>query len=432
MVFRKKRTLMIKSLGGTSLVNPDNQVKHKIEGNTYRWAILFGVWLIYFSFGLTVAALAPLVPMVCRDLNISYGEMGLVLGAWPFIYILSALPCGIFLDRIGPRRALFLAALIMALSGFLRCFSDSYFMMILAVSVFGLGGPLISIGAPKLIAFLFEGKNRGLAMGIYITGPGVGAVLALSVTNSVLLPLFDNNWRLVISTYALFTLIGGCIWLMLSSHHLGRLIESQIQAEDSGPILETFRSLASIPSVQIVLLMSIGIFFFNHGLNNWLPEIIRSKGLSFAEAGYWAAIPTTVSILSALLIPRLATTERRVLIMGLLILSAGSATILLHTSPGLQLAFGLCLQGLARGAMMTVALLMLVEIPNVGPKRAGTAGGLFFTAAEIGGVAGPLAIGFLHDLTGNFSYPLNVLTGITVLLLGLLFALQKTLKRDLN
>ena len=98
---------MLNSVGGVSLVTPDNQVKHKIEGNTYRWAILFGVWLIYFSFGLTVAALAPLVPKVCQDLKISYGEMGLILGAWPFVYILSALPCGIFLDRIGPRRALF-------------------------------------------------------------------------------------------------------------------------------------------------------------------------------------------------------------------------------------------------------------------------------------------------------------------------------------
>ena len=58
-------------------------------------------------------------------------------------------------------------------------------------------------------------------------------------------------------------------------------------------------------------------------------------------------------------------------------------------------------------------------------------GGLFFTAAEIGGVAGPLVIGFLHDLTGDFSYPLNVLTVVTFLLLGLLLTLQKTLKHDL-
>ncbi|MBT7733091.1 MAG: MFS transporter [Rhodospirillaceae bacterium] len=376
--------------------------------------------------------MAPLVPAICSDLEISYGAMGAVLGAWPFVYILSALPCGMLLDRIGPRKALFVAAAIMALSGFLRSFSDTYLIMILAVAVFGLGGPLISIGAPKLIAFLFEGKDRGLAMGIYITGPGVGAVVALSITNSFLLPIFDYSWRSVIGAYALFTISSGCIWLLLSSNQLGHLVEATMQAASTGPIGETFRNLASIRSVQIVLAMSVGIFFFNHGLNNWLPEIIRSKGLSFAEAGYWAAIPTTVSIMSALLIPRLATAERRMLVMGLLIVCAGGATILLHTAPGLQLAFGLCLQGLARGAMMTVALLMLVEIPNVGPKRAGTAGGLFFTAAEIGGVTGPLVIGLLHDLSGGFSISLTMLSFICFLLLVLLFLLQKAMKNDLS
>jgi len=414
------------------VINEENQAVDGIEQNPLRWLILAGVWLIYFSFGLTVAAMAPLVPAICSDLEISYGAMGAVLGAWPFVYILSALPCGMLLDRIGPRKALFVAAAIMALSGFLRSFSDTYLIMILAVAVFGLGGPLISIGAPKLIAFLFEGRDRGLAMGIYITGPGVGAVVALSITNSFLLPIFDYSWRSVIGAYALFTISSGCIWLLLSSNQLGHLVEATMQAASTGPIGETFRNLASIRSVQIVLAMSVGIFFFNHGLNNWLPEIIRSKGLSFAEAGYWAAIPTTVSIMSALLIPRLATAERRMLVMGLLIVCAGGATILLHTAPGLQLAFGLCLQGLARGAMMTVALLMLVEIPNVGPKRAGTAGGLFFTAAEIGGVTGPLVIGLLHDLSGGFSISLTMLSFICFLLLVLLFLLQKAMKNDLS
>ena len=414
------------------MINEENQAADGIEQNPLRWLILAGVWLIYFSFGLTVAAMAPLVPAICSDLEISYGAMGAVLGAWPFVYILSALPCGMLLDRIGPRKALFVAAAIMALSGFLRSFSDTYLIMILAVAVFGLGGPLISIGAPKLIAFLFEGKDRGLAMGIYITGPGVGAVVALSITNSFLLPIFDYSWRSVIGAYALFTISSGCIWLLLSSNQLGHLVEATMQAASTGPIGETFRNLASIRIEQIVLAMSVGIFFFNHGLNNWLPEIIRSKGLSFAEAGYWAAIPTTVSIMSALLIPRLATAERRMLVMGLLIVCAGGATILLHTAPGLQLAFGLCLQGLARGAMMTVALLMLVEIPNVGPKRAGTAGGLFFTAAEIGGVTGPLVIGLLHDLSGGFSISLTMLSFICFLLLVLLFLLQKAMKNDLS
>lgn len=410
----------------------ENKTFEKIKDSPYRWVILAGVWLIYFSFGLTVAALAPLVPIISRDLNISYGAMGTILGAWPFVYILSALPSGMLLDRIGPRRALFLAAFIMAGSGFLRSFSDTYFMMMLAVAIFGIGGPLISIGAPKLITFLFEGRDRGLAMGVYITGPSLGAILALSITNSLLMPLLDHDWRSVISAYALFTIIAGCIWLLISAHPVGRFVEASIKAETRGPIIETFRQLASIPSVKIVLLMSIGIFFFNHGLNNWLPEIMRAKDLSFAKASYWAVIPTAISVLSALTIPRLAIAERRVLVMGVLILCAGGATFLLHSNPGPQLVFGLCLQGLARGAMMTIALLMLMEIPDIGSKRAGTAGGLFFTAAEIGGVSGPLMIGLMHDLTGNFSASLTMLSFICFGLLGLLFLLQKNLKNDLR
>ena len=125
-------------------------------------------------------------------------------------------------------------------------------------------------------------------------------------------------------------------------------------------------------------------------------------GWGVAEAGYWAAVPTAISVLGALLIPRFATPERRLWVLALLIAGAGATTLLLHLAPGPGLALGLVLQGLARGAMMTVALLLLVEVPGVGAKRAGTAGGLFFSAAEIGGVSGPVVIGLVHDATGGF------------------------------
>ena len=397
----------------------------------YRWVVLCGVWLIYFSFGLTVAALGPLVTPITDDLNMTFGEMGTVLGAWPLVYILAALPCGFLIDRIGPRRGLLIAALIMGLSGLLRSAADTHFTLFLAVAIFGLGGPLISIGAPKVIALLFQGKNRGLAMGIYITGPGLGGVIAASTTNSVLLPFFDENWRLVMCAYGFFTLFSGLLWLLLSQNAAGEIIKSSVSETTRDSIPKTFKRLATIPSVQLVLALSIGIFFINHGLNNWLPEIIRAHGLSAASAGYWASIPTAVSVLSALLIPRYATPEKRIIILALLIFSSCVATLLLQIAPGPVMLTGLVLQGIARGAMMTVALLLLVEIPNVGPKRAGTAGGLFFTAAEIGGVSGPVAIGLVHDATGGFSYALITLTVITLALLALLYPLKKALSKEI-
>jgi len=397
----------------------------------YRWVVLFGVWLIYFSFGLTVAALGPLVTPITDDLKMTFGEMGTVLGAWPLIYILAALPCGFLIDRIGPRHGLLIAAVIMGLSGLLRGAADTHLTLFLAVAIFGLGGPLISIGAPKVIALLFQGKNRGLAMGIYITGPGLGGVIAASTTNSVLLPFFDENWRLVVGAYGFFTLFSGLMWLLLSQNEAGKIIKSAVSETTKESIPKTFKRLATIPTVQLVLALSIGIFFINHGLNNWLPEIIRAHGLSAASAGYLASIPTAVSVLSALLIPRYAEPEKRILILGLLIFSSFIATLLLQIAPGPIMLTGLVLQGLARGAMMTVALLLLVEIPNVGAKRAGTAGGLFFTAAEIGGVSGPVAIGLVHDATDGFSYALITLTAITLALLALLYPLKKALSKEI-
>ena len=118
----------------------------------YRWVLLGGVWLLYFAFGMTVAAMAPLVQPIRAELGLSDAAMGSILGAWPLVYIVSAMPCGAFLDRAGPRWALFAAALIIALSGVMRAVADGYVSMFVAVALFGIGGPLISIGAPKLVS----------------------------------------------------------------------------------------------------------------------------------------------------------------------------------------------------------------------------------------------------------------------------------------
>lgn len=67
----------------------------------YRWWMLGGVWLIYFCFGLTTMSMAPLVVPIVADLDMSYAEMGMVLGGWQLVYIATAAPCGAVVDRWG-------------------------------------------------------------------------------------------------------------------------------------------------------------------------------------------------------------------------------------------------------------------------------------------------------------------------------------------
>jgi len=111
--------------------------------------------------------------------------------------------------------------------------------------------------------------------------------------------------------------------------------------------------------------------------------------------------------------------------MAGLFLATFVASLLLQTDAGPLMFLGLCVQGLARGSMMTVAILILMETPKVPADRLGLAGGLFFTVAEIGGVLGPVSFGILSELTGSFAPSLALVTTISAILMVVLIALHR-------
>lgn len=379
-----------------------------------RWTALAGVWIVYATFGATASSLAPLLTKIRADLRVGNAALGLILGAWPLTHLVSAIPCGLLLDRIGPRAGLFLASLVIAASAALRGVAGGEVALLAAVALFGMGAPLVSVGAPKLIAACFEGPARATAMGVYITGPSVGAIATLSLTASHLLPL-AGDWRGVMMLHAAAALAAGGLWLAAAA--AARLTRVEVNAAEGG--LRAVGTVLRAPAVGIVLGMGAAIFFVNHALNNWLPELLRAKGLDAEAAGDWAALPTLVGLAAALFVPRLATPDRRLAVLTATVAAALVGSLLLHAPPGGALLAGLALLGVARGAMNTIALLMLVESPAVPAARMGTASGLFFAAAEFGGVLGPLSFGVMLQATGGFGAPIAAVSAAGLLLLVL-------------
>ena len=389
--------------------------------------MLAALWFTYTGFGMVNASMAPLITPICDDLGLSRSAMGLVLGAWALVYIAAAIPSGALLDRIGTPKGVAIGIFIIAASGFARAVAVDFATLFIAVGIFGIGGPLMSVGAPKLIAQWFESNERGTAVGIYMTGPFIGTALSLASANSVFMPLFNDSWRLTVGAFAVVSLLAGFVWLAVARECHA---EPHAQKESKGHAgLKEFAPLLRVPLVQTVLLIALAGFMFNHAISNWLAEILRSRGLDAAAAGFWASMPTLVGIVSSLVIPRYAVGHRKVGILTGLYACLIVATLMLALTDGIGLYISLVLLGIAR-IMGPILMLVLMEAPRVEARNMGAATGLYFTVGEIGGVIGPVIIGVTADLTGGFQGGIFLLAALAGYLFFMTFALRRVLEKS--
>ena len=362
--------------------------------------MLGALWMVYFSFGLAVFSMAPLVETIRDDLGISKGAMGTVIGAWPLVYLGAALPAGALVDRLGLRRSLGIATVLISASALLRPVADSFIAMFGAVAVFGLGGPLVSVGAPKLISVWFDDQERAMAMGITMTAPAIGGVLPLVTANSVLMPAFDQSWRATLLVYALISAAVIAVWFVAAAA-ADRVAPGAGRDLDPAPGFSGAWELLSHRAVQLMLVLALGMFFSNHALNGWLPTVIEDRGFSSSSAGYLAGAVTALSIVGALLGPHAIPEGSRIAAMASVFALFGLATVLLNVDGRPATLIGLAIIGLSKGLAVPVALLVMMQLPGVAPRNMGAAGGLFFTAGEAGGVTGPILFGVLSDIGGS-------------------------------
>ena len=368
--------------------------------------------MVYFSFGLAVFSMAPLVETIREDLGISKGAMGTVLGAWPLVYLVAALPSGALVDRLGLRRSLGIATVLISASALLRPAAGSFIAMFGAVALFGLGGPLVSVGAPKLISVWFDQRERALAMGVTMTAPALGGVLPLVTANSVLMPAFDQSWRATLMVYALISAAVIIIWF-LAAAAADRIALGADREFDPAPGFSGAWELIGYRAVQVMLVLALGMFFFNHSLNGWLPTVIEDRGFSSSVAGYLAGAVTALGIFGALFGPRAIPEGSRITVLAAMFALLGVAAVLLNVDGKPATFVGLAIIGVSKGLAVPIALLVMMQLPGVAQRNMGAAGGLFFTAGEAGGVTGPILFGVLSDVGGSAA-GLVLLAGVTM------------------
>ena len=112
-----------------------------------KWFLTVCCFLAFFAFGFIDNLKGPVLPELLRSEKLSLSQGGTVLLGAYVGFILATLLTGMISDRIGNRRVLFIAGLLLCIGLFGVSLNISYVSLVLAMGCIGLGLGAIEVGA---------------------------------------------------------------------------------------------------------------------------------------------------------------------------------------------------------------------------------------------------------------------------------------------
>ena len=224
----------------------------------------------------------------------------------------------------------------------------------------------------------------------------------------MLLVWFDS-WRSVLVFEAVIAIVATIAWVIVWN-----TVEQpeSAQATAIGAAEGSFRRLLVSREIQRILFVAFTLFFVTHALGNWLPTVLEElSGLSPTAAGGWVAAGGIVAIGAGATVPAYATPERMHLLVAAVLAITAAGVVSLVVTPGAWHG-PLSLIMAVRGSLIGLAIVTLLAADRVTAANTGVANGLWFSAAEVGGVTGPLTVGALADSSLGYEGALLAVAGI--------------------
>lgn len=150
-----------------------------------KWWTLLVVCISIFMLLLDITVVNVALPAIQRMLGASFSELQWVVDAYALTLAALLLTAGSLADRLGRKRVFALGLVLFTIASLLCGLSPSAVSLDVARGVQGVGGAVMFATSLALLAQEFEGRERGVAFGIWgattgaavAVGPLVGGVL---------------------------------------------------------------------------------------------------------------------------------------------------------------------------------------------------------------------------------------------------------------
>ena len=156
----------------------DQQIEERTDSRKQVSALIGLLAAAHFSHHVLTALIAPLLPFIRNEFNLSYAQTGVVGSAFTIAYGLSQLPAGWLADRVGARWLLLAGITGVAAAGALVGLAPGFAAVLAALLFMGVVGGGYHPASSSVIARAVPEERRGRAMGIHIIGGSSSYFLA--------------------------------------------------------------------------------------------------------------------------------------------------------------------------------------------------------------------------------------------------------------
>lgn len=360
------------------------------------------VWVVTAGHAMThwyPATFYLLLPLIGRELGLSYSELGSIITAQAAAGAISNIPGGIVVDSVGRK------GLLMALSLFwvgfpymLMGVSHAYWMLLALAMLIGIGNNLWHPTAIPTLARRFPNR-KGLVVSIHGMGGNFGDAVAPFVAGILLQTI---GWREVV----IVNVIPGIIMSALILLYLGRLQLDAKKHEQTVSLRKTLDGFVGLLKNQTLMMLSISSAFRSMtqtSLLAFLPLYLAN------QMGYPAAIVGTcmmalqlagfaASPIAGLMSDRMG---RRNIIVSSMVMTAFVLAGMVFAGQTPLFVFLVAVLGFFLFAIRPV---MQAWTLDATPRHmGGSAIGLLFGIQAAGAAIGPAVCGMLADRYGLLS-----------------------------
>jgi MFS family permease len=385
------------------------------------WLVILGCATHATNTGFAYFGLSSFFPSLEREFSWSRTAIS---GAFSLARIESGLlgPIeGYFVERVGPRRIMYVG-IVMCVFGFMALSFVNSLPMLYAAIVLGivLGSSLgYHMPISLLIARLFR-ERRSLAFGIFRSGPGISGVLVPFI-----------GWIIGVWGWRAAAVISAAL-LLLVGFPIAYGINRIAQREEAEPIPRTGEltkhmsaspssdpqfSLREVLHLKAFWLLSIAMalrHLVTEGVSVHFVILLVDRGWSTEAASTMLGVSAIIGVPARIGAGWLGDLlDKRRLVMGMLL--ALSASVVFMGIAGHAVLFTTCMiiYSLAYGGLASIQ--EPIRADYFGTKAFATIQGVSRTITTMGTFMGPLIAGYVHDTTKSYAVAFTIFSASALL-----------------